>query len=227
MALILSVETATPVCSVALHSEGTLKASSHLHIEQSASSKLAVMIDELLKRCDLEPNQLSAVAVSSGPGSYTGLRIGVATAKGLCYALNIPLISVNTLMSMTRQMIDRVSEDTLLCPMLDARRMEVYCLVTNNRGEELIATEARVIDETSFGDLLQQHKILFFGSGALKCKDVIRHANAEFSLGIVPSAVDIGYQAFDKFQKSEFEDNFEFEPYYLKDFLIKKPKSLQ
>lgn len=225
MSLILSLETASSVCSVALHDEGIIKASSHLFISQSASSKLAVMVDELLKRCDLKPSQLHAVAVSEGPGSYTGLRIGVATAKGLCYALNIPLIAVNTLESLVQKIATQFSDEVILCPMLDARRMEVYCLLANNKGDVLEPTQAKVIDESSFADLLLKSKIVFFGNGAAKCKELITSSNAIFLSDIVPSAEEIGELAFKKFHAEQFEDLADFEPFYLKDFLIKKPKS--
>lgn len=224
MALILSLETASPVCSVALYDEGVIKASSHLYISQSASSKLAVMVDELLHRCDLKPNQLNAVAVSEGPGSYTGLRIGVASAKGLCYALDIPLIAVNTLESLVQKVAAQFSDDVILCPMLDARRMEVYCLLANNKGEVLEPTQAKVIDESSFADLLSKNKMVFFGNGAAKCKEAITNPNAIFLSDITPSADQIGELAFKKFQAQQFEDLADFEPFYLKDFLIKKPK---
>lgn len=225
MALILSLESATPVCSVALFEGSKLLDSSHLHIPQSASSRLAVMIDEVLKRCDVSPKQLNAVAVSSGPGSYTGLRIGVASAKGLCFALSIPLISVNTLESMVSQVADRFDEGDLLCPMLDARRMEVYCLLALSDGRVIQETQAKVIDESSFQSELSENKIIFFGSGAAKCRDVIQHKNAVFIDDIFPSAVDIGRLAFAKFESQSFEDLAGFEPFYLKDFIVKKPKS--
>lgn len=224
MSLILSLETASAVCSVALHDDGIIKASSHLFISQSASSQLAVMVDELLKRCDLKPNQLNAVAVSEGPGSYTGLRIGVASAKGLCYALDIPLIAVNTLESMVQKIATQFSDEIILCPMLDARRMEVYCLLANNKGDVLEPTQAKVMDETSFEEVLSKNKVVFFGNGAAKCKEVITNANAIFLSDIVPSAEQIGELAFKKFQTQQFEDLANFEPFYLKDFLIKKPK---
>lgn len=225
MSLILSLETATPVCSVALHEEGVVKASSHLYIGQSASSQLTVMVDELLKRCEIKPDQLSAVAVSEGPGSYTGLRIGVATAKGLCYTLDIPLIAVNTLESLVQQVAPQFSDNVILCPMLDARRMEVYCLLADSKGELLEPTQAKVVDENSFKGLLQKNTIVFFGNGASKCKEVISSSNAIFLSDVVPSAEQIGDLATRKFFTRQFEDLSDFEPFYLKDFLIKKPKS--
>jgi tRNA threonylcarbamoyladenosine biosynthesis protein TsaB len=225
MALILSLETATSVCSVALSNDGEILASSHLHIGQSASSKLAVMIDELLKRCDKSPKDLSAVAVSAGPGSYTGLRIGVATAKGMCFALNIPLIAVNTLESMVVQIAPHYSDDIIFCPMIDARRMEVYCLLLKSNLEIIEPTQAKVIDESSFSEVLKKNKIIFFGNGASKCLDAISSINAFFLSDIHPSAVEVGLMAYDKFRNQQFENLADFEPFYLKDFLIKKPKS--
>lgn len=225
MALILSLETATSVCSVALFNDGVILASSHLHIGQSASSKLAVMIDELLKRCDKSAKDLSAVAVSAGPGSYTGLRIGVATAKGMCFALNIPLIAINTLESMVAQITTHYPDDVLFCPMIDARRMEVYCSLLKKDLEIIEPTQAKVIDESSFSSVMEKNKIVFFGNGASKCQEAISSANAIFLSDMHPSAVDVGLMAHEKFKNQEFENLAEFEPYYLKDFLIKKPKS--
>ena len=225
MSLILSIETATPVSSVALHSNGEIMAHSHLFINQAASSKLTVMIDELLKRCELLPNQLNAIAVSAGPGSYTGLRIGVATAKGMCYALSKPLIAVNTLLCMARQIAASYRKGEYFCPMLDARRMEVYCMMINDKGDVVEDTEARIIDPSSFQSSLEENEVVFFGNGAEKCKAVIVHKNAIFLNDVHPSAQQIGELAYEKFQREEFENVAEFEPFYLKDFLVKKPKS--
>lgn len=222
MALILSIETATPACSVALHQQGIIKASSHLFVEQAASAKLAVMIDEVLERSQVRHNELTAIAVSAGPGSYTGLRIGAATAKGMCYALNLPLISVNTLDILVQQVAKYIPDDTLLCPMLDARRMEVYCLLTTVNRQVILPTTAKIIDAESFDSWLIKNKIIFFGSGALKCKEVIQSDKAIFVSGVHPSAEALGELAFDKIKHNQSENVFEFEPFYLKDFLIKK-----
>ncbi len=225
MALILSIETATPVCSVALHQKGMVKGSSHLFIKQEASSKLAVMIDELLERCQVQRNELNAIAVSAGPGSYTGLRIGVATAKGMCYALSLPLISVNTLDILAEQVAKYVPDDALLCPMLDARRMEVYCMLATVNRQVVLPTAAKIIDADSFNSWLIKNKIIFFGSGALKCREIIQSDNAIFIDGIYPSAEALGELAYEKLGHNQLADVFEFEPYYLKDFLIKKPNT--
>lgn len=226
MSLILSLETASSVCSVALHADGIRLASSHLFISQSASSKLTVIIDELLKRCNTQPKQLSAIAVSAGPGSYTGLRIGVATSKGMCYALSIPLIAVNTLESMIAKIAAYFSDDVLLCPMLDARRMEVYCMLSNKMLDILEGTQAKVIDESSFSAVLENKKVIFFGNGASKCKEFITSPNAIFLPNVTPSAEEVGELAYNRFKAEQFESLEDFEPFYLKDFLIKKPKSV-
>lgn len=224
MALILSLETSTTVCSVALHSNGKLIASAEMHKEQSHASKLAVLIDQVVKLADVSMNSLQAIAVSEGPGSYTGLRIGVSTAKGLCFALGIPLLSVGTLSLLARQIQSKaILDNAWFCPMIDARRMEVYCQMFDSEMNVLQPIEAKVIDEESFKDLLPDHKIIFFGDGAAKCKSVIIHSNAFFISDIVPSAKELGSLASEKILKNEFENLVTFEPFYLKEFLIKKP----
>jgi tRNA threonylcarbamoyladenosine biosynthesis protein TsaB len=226
MSLILSLETSAKVCSVAIHDNKTLIATSEIHIEQSHASKLAVLIDEVRKKSVIEFNQLAAIAVSSGPGSYTGLRIGTSTAKGLCYALNIPLISVGSLELLAFQMNKENSQGAFLCPMIDARRMEVYCLVADADLNVVHSIEAKVIDEQSFREYLDKNKIIFFGDGSDKCRDKINHANAKFVSNIYPQASQLGFIAFDKFKRNEVEDLINFEPYYLKEFMIKQPKTV-
>jgi tRNA threonylcarbamoyladenosine biosynthesis protein TsaB len=227
MALILSLETATSVCSAALHDDDKLIAAEEYNIPQSTASHLSVLIDQLFKRTDLQPSQLRAVAVSAGPGSYTGLRIGVATAKGFCYALNIPLIAINTLELLAYQVASQneLLGNELLCPMLDARRMEVYTLLAAADLKIIEPTEAKIIDELSYQSWLEKNKILFFGNGSDKCKEMIRHENAVFISGITPSAAKLGELAFRKFNSSQFEELATYEPYSLKDFMVKKPKS--
>lgn len=235
MSVLLSLETSTSVCSAALHGDGKLLASIELHIPQSASSKLAVMIDQLFKTADIVPNAINGVVVSAGPGSYTGLRIGVATAKGLCFALSIPLLSINTLELMAYQVLSSLpfsvdkglaDESALLCPMLDARRMEVYCLIADHKLKVLEQTNARVIDASSFDALLEKNVIYFFGNGAAKCKSIITHKNARFIEQVIPSASRLGELGHKKFQLNQTEDVSSFEPFYLKDFVAKKPKSV-
>lgn len=226
MSLILSLETSASVCAVALHDNGVLLASSEVHMAQSHASKLAPLIAEVQKLSGVEMKALKAIAISSGPGSYTGLRIGTSTAKGLCYALNIPLIAVHTLDVMVLQVKDINVHQAMLCPMIDARRMEVYCLLADAQRKTVLPVEAKIIDDTSFLDQLKESEILFFGSGADKCRSVITHPNATFISGVYPSAHMLGVLAFEKFQRGQVEDLVHFEPYYLKEFAVKKPVSI-
>ena len=224
MTLLLSLETSTTNCSAALHEDGRLLAASELHIAQSTASQLAIMIDHLFATTGKKKAELSVVVVSAGPGSYTGLRIGVATGKGICYALNIPLIAVNTLELLAYQVKRAgVSIDGLLCPMLDARRMEVYCLLADANLEVKELTQAKIIDETSFVEELTAGPVLFFGDGADKCKAAIRHGNASFLDGVIPSATALGELGYERWNVGAFEDLATYEPFYLKDFVIKKP----
>jgi tRNA threonylcarbamoyladenosine biosynthesis protein TsaB len=223
MSLILSLETSVKVCSVAIHNHGALVTTKEIHIEHSHASKLAVLIDEAFKDSGVLPKQLTAVAVSSGPGSYTGLRIGTSTAKGLCYALEIPLISIGSLELLAYQMNARNSSHSFLCPMIDARRMEVYCEIFDPSLSIVQPIEAKVIEPGSFVDLLDRHKIIFFGDGSDKCKDQIVHPNATFVPGIYAAASEMGIPVYQKFQKQQFENLTDFEPRYLKEFMVKKP----
>lgn len=225
MALILSLETATTVCSVALHKDGELVALQELHLQKSHSGYLAVLIKDIVNYSGHELKDVEMIALSKGPGSYTGLRIGTATAKGLCYALDIPLLAVNTLEAMaygvSKYYYDR---DVLLCPMIDARRMEVYCLFTDSKLDDVRETEAVVVDELSFKSQLETNEVIFFGNGAFKCQDVLKqYANARFIADVHPSALSVGINASEKVKSGdlEFEDLAYFEPYYLKDFQSK------
>lgn len=223
MSLILSLETSAKVCSVAMHDQGKLVVTKEIHIEQSHASKLAVLIDNVLKEENVHADQLAAIAVSSGPGSYTGLRIGTSTAKGLCFALNIPLLSVESLMLLAHQMTANNPAKACLCPMIDARRMEVYCEVFDASLKTINPIEAKVIDETSFAGLLADHEVIFFGDGSDKCKDQITHPNAKFVSGIHPAASSMGELVYQKLKEGRVEDLTSFEPHYLKEFMIKKP----
>lgn len=225
MAAILSLETSSRNCSVAVHRDSSVLALAEIHIGQSHASKLAPMIEEVMSLAGLTFDQLDAVAVSSGPGSYTGLRIGVSTAKGLCYALGIPLIAINTLELLAFQVSKMITTNSLLCPMIDARRMEVYCMLVDKNLKVISPVEAKVIDETSFDETLKTNDIIFFGDGAMKCKSVITRKNAFFIDDINPSASQLGFLAYDKFIKNETEDLVNFEPFYLKEFAIKKAVS--
>jgi len=225
--VILSIETSTKVCSLALHNKDELVAESTLYVDKSHSEKLAILIKDLLSYVEIKTTDLTAVAIASGPGSYTGLRIGTSTAKGLCYALNIPLIGINTLDAMALGMSQSLSEDLLLCPMLDARRMEVYCMLANKELKILQPTEAKIIDEFSFKEELLEHKILFFGNGAAKCESVLGNdPNAVFINKQSIYASYVGVLAWNKYQAQEFEDLAYFEPEYLKEFKAIKPKNL-
>ncbi len=226
MANILSIETATDVCSVALHVDGRLLGHQELFVEKSHSGLLTVLISELTSHCGLLVKEVDAIAISEGPGSYTGLRIGTSTAKGLCYSLEIPMISVSTLEGMLRSVLPFSNKSSLLCPMIDARRMEVYCLLANANGKVIKPTHAKIINEESFIEILEQQEILFFGNGALKCQQVITHSNATFIDDITPNAKNIGAIASDKYLNKEFVDVAYFEPFYLKDFRPTQPKTM-
>jgi tRNA threonylcarbamoyladenosine biosynthesis protein TsaB len=220
MSLILSIDTSTKVCSVALHNVSKLLAISELYTEKSHSGMLTTLCENVVKHAGFSLQDLNAIAVAKGPGSYTGLRIGVSTAKGFCFALDKPLISVNTLEAMAYQVKYFYSESHLICPMIDARRMEVYCQVFDNQMDKISETEAKIIDEESFLTLLNENKMVFLGDGATKCQDKITHENAIFlQTEITPSAKTIGVLATNLYEKSLFENVVTFEPFYLKDFV--------
>lgn len=223
MSSILSIETSARICSVAIHNRGSLVASKEIHIEHSHASQLAVLIDEVITESSIEVSRLTAVAVSAGPGSYTGLRIGTSTAKGLCYALDVPLIAVGSLELLAHQMNRQNVSRSCLCPMIDARRMEVYCEVFDPYLNVAQPIEAKVIESTSFADLLDRYKIIFFGDGSDKCRGQIVHPNATFVSGIYAAASEMGRLVYSKFEKRQFENLQDFEPRYLKEFMIKKP----
>lgn len=218
---ILSIETSQKVCSAAIHKNGEIIASQTLFNEKSASGLLTPIIEQLLKNCELKPTDLQAVAVAKGPGSYTGLRIAVSTAKGLCFAIDKPLISINTLEAMTLQIKNYYPNNYIFCPMLDARRMEVYCAIYSQSLEVLEETNAKVIVESSFSNLLNEKSVVFFGDGAAKCKEILgNNPNAIFLENqIFPNAVTVGQLAFEYYENSLFENLVTFEPYYLKDFI--------
>ncbi|MCU0318310.1 MAG: tRNA (adenosine(37)-N6)-threonylcarbamoyltransferase complex dimerization subunit type 1 TsaB [Amoebophilaceae bacterium] len=223
MALIISIETSTKVCSVALQYEAQLIATHTLHVERSHAEALLCSVEHLLDISFYKKKDLAAVAVSSGPGSYTGLRIGVSTAKGLCYALGIPLIAVNTLEALVHGMRPYNTAQALLCPMLDARRREVYCLLADDQGHLLTPAHPRVMDQYSFQAWLQDYPILFFGDGAEKCKPLLAHHSRAFFIDhIYPEAQHIGTLAYAQFQQAAFEDLTYFSPLYLKPFQGKR-----
>jgi tRNA threonylcarbamoyladenosine biosynthesis protein TsaB len=229
MPKILCIETATEVCSVAISSRGKLLALEENHDGNAHASQLHNLVQKVLDSAGITLQDLDAVAVSKGPGSYTGLRVGVSTAKGYCYALGIPLIAINTLESLLRGQVLGEREQTttsLYVPMLDARRMEVYCAVFDRHANMIRQTEAKIIDETSFVDLLDDNEIYFIGNGAAKCKSLITHPHAKFLDNILCSAKGMVNAAFEAFQTKQFEDTAYFEPFYLKDFVGTTPKKL-
>ena len=223
MAFILNIETATTNCSVSLSKEGkTIVLKEDNDKSYSHAERLHVYIDEVLKEANINSNKLDAISVSKGPGSYTGLRIGVSAAKGLCFALDKPLISIPTLDALAHQV---KMDDGIIVSMLDARRMEVYSAIYDSNYNEIRETQAQILDETSFNDYLEQGKVYFIGNGVEKTKTLINHTNAIFIEDKLPSANDMSLLADTKYKKNYTEDIAYFEPYYLKDFVALKPNS--
>jgi len=227
MAVILNIETSTPVCSVALSKDGAVIFNQQDNEGPSHTEKLGVFIQEALDFAEKNELKLDAVAVSCGPGSYTGLRIGVSTAKGLCYGLNIPLIAVPTLKVMACALLfdPATDEEALLCPMIDARRMEVFATIYDRALQEVKPTSADIIDENSYLEYLEKQKVIFFGNGADKCSSTITHTNAAFISGISPLAGNMMALAEMDFRQENFVDVAYFEPFYLKEFVATTPKN--
>jgi tRNA threonylcarbamoyladenosine biosynthesis protein TsaB len=213
---ILCIETASTNCSVALAKNGKLLALKEDYNNGfSHAERLHIFIRDILAENDMQLSTLDAIAVSKGPGSYTGLRIGVSAAKGLCFSLGIPLISVSTLTALAYQ----VKEKALVITMLDARRMEVYSAVFDKERKQVQDTSAKILDETSYLDNLENGPVYFIGSGVTKFKEICRHPNANFIEGKLPSANEMVELAISKYKISNFEDVGYFEPYFLKDFM--------
>ncbi|MDR2083373.1 MAG: tRNA (adenosine(37)-N6)-threonylcarbamoyltransferase complex dimerization subunit type 1 TsaB [Bacteroidales bacterium] len=223
MPRILYIESATSVCSVVLAEGESIISVRESQASNSHSELLTDFIYQILKENSFKVDDLDAVAVSKGPGSYTGLRIGVSAAKGLCYSANIPLIAVDTLCSMAYGAENPHINTNFYCPMIDARRMEVYTALYDSNIDIISNIEAKVIDENSFQDILRNDKILFFGDGMPKCKNFIKSANAIFDDNYVISAKSLIKPALNKFEVKDFEDIAYFEPFYLKDFIAGKP----
>lgn len=223
MALLLHLETSTTMCSVALSEDENLLCSRALNQGYTHAENLHVFIQDVLKEAGREGKELSAVSVSKGPGSYTGLRIGVSAAKGLAFALNIPLISLETLQIITASLKRELfPEGSLFCPMLDARRMEVYTALFNAEAERQSPIEALILDEASLEKFKAYKSLVFFGDGMPKCKSLLSQLPAaRFVDNLVPHAENMVYLARQKFENKEFEDVAYFEPYYLKEFMIK------
>lgn len=211
---------------MALHQDDQLLASYSLLADKSSSGMLTTLIKNTVHDAGFELSDIDAFAVAKGPGSYTGLRIAVSTAKGLCFALDKPLIAVNTLEAMALQVKDFFPSPYLLCPLLDARRMEVYCAVFDKNLNYVEPTQAKIIDNESFSDLLAAQAVVFFGEGAPKCEIVLGgNPNAHFlKRPIYPSAKTVGELAKSLFDSQQFEEVATFEPYYLKDFMTTVPK---
>lgn len=220
MALILCIETTTTNCSVALAKDGkTIFLKEDMGLKYSHAERLHSYIADLLQEAMIPMKQLDAIAISEGPGSYTGLRIGVSSAKGLCYALEKPLIAIDTLAVLASQ---ANLETPLVIPLLDARRMEVYSAVFSEAGEKLRETQAEILEAESFLTYLDTASITFIGNGAAKFAEICEHSNANFITEALPSAREMSGFAEAKFKAKDFEDVAYFEPFYLKDFLIQK-----
>jgi tRNA threonylcarbamoyladenosine biosynthesis protein TsaB len=219
---ILNIETSTKNCSVGLAKNGEIVALKELNNgAYSHAEKLHAFIQEVVTESAIQFSDLAAIAISKGPGSYTGLRIGVSAAKGLCFALDIPLISVSTLQSLALSMS---ITNGVIIPVLDARRMEVYSSVFNAENKKLRAVKAEIISSTSFQEYLEKGKVYLIGDGVEKCKGIINHKNAFFIDDKLPSANQMSTLSFKKFKISNFEDVAYFEPFYLKDFVAIKSK---
>jgi tRNA threonylcarbamoyladenosine biosynthesis protein TsaB len=225
MATILNIETSTEVCSVALAKNGKLLYPKEETEGLNHSKLLTVFIEDIFKENNIDLKELDAVAVSKGPGSYTGLRIGVSVAKGLCYGLNIPLIAIDSLEVLGFYAALNSNEEMLFCPMIDARRMEVYTALYNAKGKEIKPVSAEIIEPDFLSELLADNKILFFGNGAEKCKEQITHPNASFDGSSKTSAQFMLTLTEEKYINKQFEDLAYFEPYYLKNFVATIPKN--
>ena len=229
MSCILNIETSTDVCSVAISDSGQVIFNKEDHSGPNHAVKLGVYVDEALDFLDSHDLPLEAVAVSCGPGSYTGLRIGVSMAKGICYGRGVKLIAVPTLELMAVPVLlgeHPEEEDALIVPMLDARRMEVYAEVLDRALKVVRPIQADIVDADTYKEYLDQHHVYFFGNGAAKCMETINHPNAHLVEGIEPLAKNMAPLAEKRFVEGKFEDVAYFVPFYLKDFVAKMPKKL-
>jgi tRNA threonylcarbamoyladenosine biosynthesis protein TsaB len=222
MAIILNIETATKNCSVSVAENGNILTIKEINDgNYSHAEKLHPFIQDVLKEANISNDKIDAIAVSKGPGSYTGLRIGVSAAKGLSFAFEKPLISIKTLYSLAHSI---VLEEGFIVPMLDARRMEVYSAVYDNNYKQVREIQAEIIDENSFSEFLSEKKVYFLGDGAEKCKEVIQHSNAVFIDDKFPSSKEMAQLSYEKYKKNDIEDVAYFEPFYLKDFVVTPEK---
>jgi tRNA threonylcarbamoyladenosine biosynthesis protein TsaB len=230
MALILNIETSTEVCSVALAQDGLLISHRENLSGQNHAKLLSLYIKELLDESNVSADQLNAVAVSGGPGSYRGLRIGVSVAKGICYASYLPLIAITSLEAMAHFVIQNLEnihsvekENLLFCPMIDARRMEVYTSFYDKSGVQIRGIQADIIDHQSYLSFLESNSVLFFGNGADKCRKTIAHPNAIFINDVVTSSTHMIPLSERSFKSQNFVNVAYYEPFYLKDFVATLP----
>jgi len=223
--MILCIETSTDVCSTALVEDGAVVAHKEVFGTNAHASTLTPLIEKMMEESGKTMKEIDAVAVSSGPGSYTGLRIGVSTAKGICYALNKPLISINSLHVIAEGIFLSHPDATYAAPMIDARRMEVYTEIINRDGDISKPVEAMVIDENSFSSELLKNEIYFGGNGAQKCIGIIKSANAKWADNEMPLAKNMARLAQYKLETKQYENVAYFEPFYLKEFVATTPKN--
>lgn len=231
MALILSIETSTKVCSVCLSEDNKIIAKKELYEANSHATHLTVFIKELFEELQgYSLKNIDAIAVSSGPGSYTGLRIGVSVAKGICYALDKKLIAITSLETLAHSVFSNAESAKLIeqgawvCPMIDARRMEVYTTFFNSSMEMQQAISAEIIEEDSFKAIFDKQKVVILGDGSHKCKEILQHKNITFIDDAAPLASNMIFIAHTKYNNEEFEDVAYMEPFYLKDFIATTPK---
>ncbi|MBC7383697.1 MAG: tRNA (adenosine(37)-N6)-threonylcarbamoyltransferase complex dimerization subunit type 1 TsaB [Bacteroidia bacterium] len=226
MSLILCIETSTEICSVALAYNGKTISLVQIETANAHASQLHLLVQQVLNKSGYAFKNLTAVCICKGPGSYTGLRVGVSAAKGYCYALNLPLIAIDSLSSLANHYLQNKSQlqDFLVVPMIDARRMEVYTAIFDKQLNMLEPITANIIEAGSFGILLNDHKLFFFGNGALKCKPILTHSNAVFIENITCSAAGLSMPAHQAYLNSHFENLAYFEPFYLKNFTGIKAK---
>lgn len=226
MSLILCIETGTDICSVGVARDGELVSLRESDEGRDHAKKVGVFVDELLRETGISPDELDAVAVGMGPGSYTGLRIGVSFAKGLCYGLGIPLVAVGSLDALAAVAIEDYDagildvdnwENAVLCPMVDARRMEVYTRLYDTKGNALSDVTAEVVTEQTFADVRRERQLVMFGNGAAKCREVLPDATY---INITPSARGLARLAEQRLSAGQTEDIAYFEPFYLKDFIV-------
>lgn len=226
MTPILCIETSTKVCSVCIADEGKILALAEDNDDAyTHAERLNVLIEEVMNFAAIKFSQLTAVAVSEGPGSYTGLRIGVSSAKGIAFAENIPLIAINTLKAMTYGVIHQDVSSALYIPMIDARRMEVFCAGFSNDLKPVFETRAQILEPGAFPEKGDFNEFYFFGNGAEKARPILESEGGKFISGVVASATGMAPLAYAKYLQSDFVDTAYFEPFYLKDFVAGKKKS--